>query len=1547
MGTYHLKNYQIVNKPFDYVTSVRKDFAILIEKLLSTSPSLAPLNEDNDKTAGSIHQGFSDPSLDLENLEMTINPSSFGAFDIARRLVLRHKQSLACWTSPKNSGNGSTAVSPCGEILFPSCGTPQKSIYKLVSAGLHCLVNLLVELNEKDPQVCCTALNSLFNLLHSLPVEDLSAEPKSMVDNLFQILAQLRRSQCEDVSNMASSCLISLAIAYGNTELFVECASNFLTSVWQPQSEHTGVSNVSIPDNYLTLYKHTLNVAFSGYCNSWAKISLNESNTLCKSYIPRMATTTKSTMESSQIFAAVATDGRFLYVLNGDGLSKIGSGFTETKLGHVYAVNAQLKAISDSWMAVCTGSLYLRRKHSTKISVLDNETLTEVGEILLPATVAQGTLCSDGNAFSLMTIDDATNILSIKILNDSFTPIDGEEAKISLAEAKYIAFGDHTSIDINELMTTLDANFVTNIQDLQITKNLATLLTKDGKVYFAGKGILSGMPDNYSKWQELLVQERMSAMSLSQDGQNLVLISRSGHIYAFGERINDDSLPRTKLKNTSGFPKKIQIPNSRKAVFSSCNNGIIGVITENGKFFLLGRQSGLCNPETKQVIGLEHIHISQISMGKTHNVVVTNQGHVYTFGANNLGQCGRADLSIHYRDSDSEKSKTDDESSDVVIAIAPTTSTQAATPVSMRLCAPSAHVWKREMATICTACGFCSSRGHECVFAKNRPKGSLCGCGFGLSGCFKCGICRMCSRQYGASGSEIDTESDGQPFPLTTPSRLIFKAGSDYVITEASCGNYHTILRTVDGLIITFGSNRNGQLGVGDTKNYQGPQIVSLPPGLAACQVAAGANHCIVRCKDGTVYSFGKYHNGQLGRDGRQKFWFAQPGLVDGFASDSKKSASWVGAGGDVTIIRYDHCLFSAKAVSNGCVAANQLQFIIIPRSNKIVKPSFYNITRTSDNLKKLVLNRGNMIPDSVHCYWCLDPLYDTIWCYKADKNELNCFVPFAKCLSDKKSENNFIRNPEFWIPLMKGSTVDDTQLGLNMLMIFYTLLDDKLRGSTLDLPSEQDATETTSKENYNHVSRFQSYGGGWGYSLQSVEAVQFCCSRDVALAGYGLFGGRGEYLAKLKLLKIVNDDGDDRHAETIAETDDIIYECAVREHAPLFFTKPIVVKAGEWHVAWVAVNGPSSDCGSSGLQTITTEDGVTFYFRNSRLSNNGTDVHVGQIPVLLYKLAKFDEVIKPNQDESTFTWGSNLNLSSRFFFRLVPTCFTSLLKVVKLAIETTIFAEFNKKSSHHIWEIERASSCVILCLRILKYFTLILYPSSKQPSIEHKEFIPYIENMFQIIVAIMDAMKIEHANHYASIQFLLNECINVFHECFHVFFPSPSLAAHFLQTLMKNDNRSDWTLHAFISALSSIDSPLSVITSSSAQQTDNLYPMLLTMIRKSRKIPLNTNLDFVTLLQFFMEMAFEPNVNESCNLRLCATDFLLRLSNELVSIKNENGGSQDSPSVLHTPKRFTRLSTAMTWDTSSGSPDAISFQVIDSYAFGLKSFVLYIITIC
>lgn len=63
----------------------------------------------------------------------------------------------------------------------------------------------------------------------------------------------------------------------------------------------------------------------------------------------------------------------------------------------------------------------------------------------------------------------------------------------------------------------------------------------------------------------------------------------------------------------------------------------------------------------------------------------------------------------------------------------------------------------------------------------------------------------------------------------------------------------------------------------------------------------------------------------------------------------------------------------------------------------------------------------------------------------------------------------------------------------------------------------------------------------------------------DILLGGFGLFGGRGEYTGKIKLLDIGPDGGEQEgDGDVLAETEEIPYECGPRQKYPMLFDEPV-----------------------------------------------------------------------------------------------------------------------------------------------------------------------------------------------------------------------------------------------------------------------------------------------------------------------------------------------------------------------------------------------------
>ena len=79
-----------------------------------------------------------------------------------------------------------------------------------------------------------------------------------------------------------------------------------------------------------------------------------------------------------------------------------------------------------------------------------------------------------------------------------------------------------------------------------------------------------------------------------------------------------------------------------------------------------------------------------------------------------------------------------------------------------------------------------------------------------------------------------------------------------------ACGWYHTAVLLANGTVRTFGLNNNGQLGVNDTASRSTPvQVFAISS--SAIAVACGRFHTAVLLANGTVQTFGRNNDGQLG----------------------------------------------------------------------------------------------------------------------------------------------------------------------------------------------------------------------------------------------------------------------------------------------------------------------------------------------------------------------------------------------------------------------------------------------------------------------------------------------------------------------------------------------------------------------------------------------------------------------------------------------------------------------------------------------------------
>ncbi|MFW5779834.1 MAG: RCC1 domain-containing protein, partial [Bacillota bacterium] len=127
-------------------------------------------------------------------------------------------------------------------------------------------------------------------------------------------------------------------------------------------------------------------------------------------------------------------------------------------------------------------------------------------------------------------------------------------------------------------------------------------------------------------------------------------------------------------------------------------------------------------------------------------------------------------------------------------------------------------------------------------------------------------------KDYGALGNGQTSGTTGVPQDITN--KFSFASG-EYPV-EVSAGEYHSMLRTNDGRLFTWGHNGRGQLGIGNYTNKSTPVRVTSHTGFT--QISAGSMHSLALRTDKRVYTCGDNTSYQLGTtSGVRRYTFASP----------------------------------------------------------------------------------------------------------------------------------------------------------------------------------------------------------------------------------------------------------------------------------------------------------------------------------------------------------------------------------------------------------------------------------------------------------------------------------------------------------------------------------------------------------------------------------------------------------------------------------------------------------------------------------------------
>jgi alpha-tubulin suppressor-like RCC1 family protein len=326
------------------------------------------------------------------------------------------------------------------------------------------------------------------------------------------------------------------------------------------------------------------------------------------------------------------------------------------------------------------------------------------------------------------------------------------------------------------------------------------VLLADGTVRTFGFNAFGqlGVNDTTSRQTPVAVLNISTATAVSSHGSHTAALLADGTVRTFGY----NNAGQLGINDTTDRYTPVQVWGiSSSATAIACGYYSTAVLLSNGTIVMFGNnargQLGV-NDTTNRLTPVQVWGISSsatfVAVGRYHTAILLSDGTVRTFGRNSEGQLGVND----------------------------TTSRLTAVQVS----------------GITSATALACGRYNSAILLQDGTVRT-----FGQNNFGQLGVNDTTSR--------------------LTPVQVI-AAGAVTALGKVAGGGYHTAVLLKDGTVRTFGFNNQGQLGVNDTTQRNTPvQVWGISSSAVA--VAGGSLHTAVLLNDGTVRTFGYNNNGALG----------------------------------------------------------------------------------------------------------------------------------------------------------------------------------------------------------------------------------------------------------------------------------------------------------------------------------------------------------------------------------------------------------------------------------------------------------------------------------------------------------------------------------------------------------------------------------------------------------------------------------------------------------------------------------------------------------
>ena len=136
-----------------------------------------------------------------------------------------------------------------------------------------------------------------------------------------------------------------------------------------------------------------------------------------------------------------------------------------------------------------------------------------------------------------------------------------------------------------------------------------------------------------------------------------------------------------------------------------------------------------------------------------------------------------------------------------------------------------------------------------------------------------------------------------------------------------------------------------------------------------------------------------------------------------------------------------------------------------------------------------------------------------------------------------------------------------------------------------------------------------------WNYSGEACDSIQFSVDKAISLLGFGVYGSKGARATYQVTIELKFQGVQLRKRCHPLSCD------GSNKTFPVHFDRPFRIAANKYYTASLSLRDTQSGhAGEKGMSCVDS-NGITFNFKKSHESSNGTNVNCGQIPEILYRL--------------------------------------------------------------------------------------------------------------------------------------------------------------------------------------------------------------------------------------------------------------------------------------------------------------------------------------